>query len=74
MCHTKCIAQGLNLIAKKSIDHTPGMEEIRAKAQKIVGYFWSSTIAKEKLCQMQQQMVRPHLKLLQDVDTRWNST
>uniref|UniRef100_A0A669B7A9 HAT C-terminal dimerisation domain-containing protein n=1 Tax=Oreochromis niloticus TaxID=8128 RepID=A0A669B7A9_ORENI len=72
--HTKCIAHTLNLIVRKSIDNTPGLEEIRGKARKMVSYFRSSATAKEKLCQMQQQMGRSHLKLLQEVDTRWNST
>nr|XP_054594486.1 zinc finger BED domain-containing protein 4-like [Nothobranchius furzeri] len=34
----------------------------------------SSTTAKEKLAQVQQQMGRPTLKLVSEVPTRWNST
>ncbi|KAG9261818.1 zinc finger BED domain-containing protein 4-like [Astyanax mexicanus] len=74
MRHTICIAHALNLIVKKAIDQTPGLEHIRSKARKIAGYFRSSTTAKERLFQMQGQMGRPTLKLIQEVETRWNST
>lgn len=57
-----------NLNVRKSIDQTPGLEEIRAKTRKIVGHFCSITTAKEKLCQKKLQMGRPQLKLLQEVD------
>ncbi|KAK1900426.1 Zinc finger BED domain containing protein 1 [Dissostichus eleginoides] len=52
------------------------MEEwgITDKARKLVGYFRSSTLAKEKLVSVQRQLGRPTLKLLQEVETRWNST
>ncbi|KAJ4936575.1 hypothetical protein JOQ06_001164 [Pogonophryne albipinna] len=40
----------------------------------MVGYFRSSTLAKEKLVSVQRQLGRPTLKLLQEVETRWNST
>ncbi|XP_016103368.1 zinc finger BED domain-containing protein 4-like isoform X2 [Sinocyclocheilus grahami] len=72
--HTVCIAHTLNLIVKKALDQTPVLADIRAKARKLVGYFRSSVTAKEKLAQLQQQMGRPTLKLLQEVETRWNST
>ncbi|XP_016320206.1 zinc finger BED domain-containing protein 4-like isoform X1 [Sinocyclocheilus anshuiensis] len=72
--HTVCIAHTLNLIVKKALDQTPVLADIRAKARKLVGYFRSSVTAKEKLALLQQQMGRPTLKLLQEVETRWNST
>ncbi|KAK1888975.1 Zinc finger BED domain containing protein 4 [Dissostichus eleginoides] len=52
------------------------MEEwgITDKARKLVGYFRSSTLAKEKLVSVQRQLGRPTLKLLQEMETRWNST
>ncbi|XP_034062087.1 zinc finger BED domain-containing protein 4-like [Gymnodraco acuticeps] len=53
---------------------TPVLCDIRAKARKLVGYFRSSTLAKEKLVSVQRQLGRPTLKLLQEVETRWNST
>ncbi|XP_033990656.1 zinc finger BED domain-containing protein 4-like [Trematomus bernacchii] len=72
--HAICIAHTLNLIVKKSLDMTPVLSDIRAKSRKLVGFFRSSTLAKEKLVSVQRQMGRPTLKLLQEVETRWNST
>lgn len=71
--HTICIAHALNLVVIKAIDF-PGFDEIRGRARKIVAYFRSSTVAKERLGTFQQQMGKPAHKLLQEVDTRWNST
>ncbi|KAJ4936803.1 hypothetical protein JOQ06_001389 [Pogonophryne albipinna] len=51
---------------------TPVLCDIRAKARKLVGYFRSSTLA--KLVSVQRQLGRPTLKLMQEVETRWNST
>ncbi|XP_076870081.1 E3 SUMO-protein ligase ZBED1-like [Brachyhypopomus gauderio] len=74
MRHTVCIAHALNLVVQKAIDQTPGFEDIRSKARKIALYFRSSTTAKERLFQVQEQMGRSTLKLIQEVETRWNST
>ncbi|KAL2081038.1 hypothetical protein ACEWY4_022891 [Coilia grayii] len=71
--HVICFAHALNLVVKKSLDATPGLADIRARSQKVVAYFKSSTTAK-KLREVQEQMQRPLHKLIQEVDTRWNST
>ncbi|KAJ4924097.1 hypothetical protein JOQ06_000337 [Pogonophryne albipinna] len=55
-------------------DVTPVLCDIQAKARKLGGYFRSSILAKEKLVSVQKQLGRPTLKLLQEVETRWNST
>ncbi|XP_040924228.2 E3 SUMO-protein ligase ZBED1-like isoform X1 [Betta splendens] len=72
--HSICIAHSLNLLVRKSCDQVPTLTSIRHKARNIVTYFRSSTTAKEKLAQVQQQMGRPTLKLINEVPTRWNST
>ncbi|XP_078023476.1 E3 SUMO-protein ligase ZBED1-like [Epinephelus lanceolatus] len=72
--HTICVAHTMNLMVKKALDHDPVVCDIRAKLRKMVGYFRSSTTAKERLTQVQEQMGRPKLKLTQEVETRWNST
>ena len=72
--HISCFAHMLNLVVKKSLAQTPGLDEIRTRARKIVVHFKSSTTAREKLSEIQRQMGRPEHKLLQEVDTRWNST
>ncbi|KAL0151887.1 hypothetical protein M9458_052807 [Cirrhinus mrigala] len=74
MHHTNCLAHALNLVVKKAIEQTPGLEDIRVKARKIVAHFKSSTTAREKLLLLQNQMGKPNHKLIQEVDTRWNST
>ncbi|KAK7881460.1 hypothetical protein WMY93_029869 [Mugilogobius chulae] len=71
--HISCFAHTLNLIVKKALDHTPVINDIRDKSRKVVGLFRSSSKAK-KLNEMQSVMGRPLLKLIQEVDTRWNST
>lgn len=72
--HALCFAHSLNLVVKKSLDVTPGLEDLRTRARKVVTFFKTSTTAKEKLREVQEQMKRPVMKLIQEVDTRWNST
>ncbi|XP_029301006.1 zinc finger BED domain-containing protein 4-like [Cottoperca gobio] len=72
--HTICVAHTLNLLIKKALDQNPVLSDIRASSRKVVGYFKSSTTAKERLTKVQEQMRWPALKLIQEVDTRWNST
>ncbi|KAJ8364737.1 hypothetical protein SKAU_G00135680 [Synaphobranchus kaupii] len=72
--HAVCIAHNLNLIVRKSFEHTPGLNDMRTKSRKIVAYFRTSTTAKERLTQVQERMGGPSLKMIQEVDTRWNST
>ncbi|KAJ8352141.1 hypothetical protein SKAU_G00236170 [Synaphobranchus kaupii] len=72
--HAVCIAHNLNLIVLKSFEHTPGLNDMRTKSRKIVTYFRTSTTAKERLTQVQERMGGPSLKMIQEVDTRWNST
>ncbi|KAK1890214.1 Zinc finger BED domain containing protein 1 [Dissostichus eleginoides] len=72
--HALCFAHSLNLVLKKSLDATPGLQDLRTRARKVVTFFKTSTTAKEKLREVQEQMNRPVLKLIQEVDTRWIST
>ncbi|XP_036067046.1 zinc finger BED domain-containing protein 4-like [Oryzias melastigma] len=71
---TICIAHSINLPVKKSCDPITMLTDIRNKTQQIVTYFRSSTTAKEKLAQIQQQLGTPLHKLINEVPTRWNST
>ncbi|XP_063765467.1 zinc finger BED domain-containing protein 4-like [Eleginops maclovinus] len=72
--HSHCIAHALNLVVKKALKLTPGLEEVRTKARDIATYFRTSTVARERLLCLQNQMGGPTNKLIQEVDTRWNST
>lgn len=72
--HSHCIAHALNLVVKKSMKLTPGLEEVRTKARDIATHFRTSTVARERLLCLQKQMGAPCAKLIQEVETRWNST
>ncbi|XP_073671376.1 E3 SUMO-protein ligase ZBED1-like [Paramisgurnus dabryanus] len=72
--HAICIAHALNLIVRKSFDDVPDLNQLRTKCRKLVTYFRTSTTGKERLAQVQVQMGRPTLKMIIEVDTRWNST
>ncbi|KAL4083491.1 hypothetical protein QTP88_028807 [Uroleucon formosanum] len=66
------LAHSLNLIVQSSLDQ---IKETRVKVKSIVEYFKRSTLATEKLNQMQEQLgYSPVHTLIQDVVTRWNST
>jgi len=72
--HVSCFAHTLNLVVKKALDDTADLAAIRSKARRIVTLFRSSCTAKDRLADVQRQMGRPQLKLIQEVETRWNST
>ncbi|XP_077399284.1 zinc finger BED domain-containing protein 4-like [Vanacampus margaritifer] len=74
MRHYICIAHSLNLTVRKSYDQIETLSNIRNKTRQIVTFFRTSTTAKEKLAQVQQQMGKPVVKLINEVPTRWNST
>jgi Protein of unknown function (DUF 659) len=71
--HWPCFAHTLNLVVQKALE---SIENVRSKVKKIAEYFHRSTLAADKLRELQVQM-RPGqtpLKLINDVVTRWNST
>ncbi|KAJ7997536.1 hypothetical protein DPEC_G00230030 [Dallia pectoralis] len=67
--HAVCIAHALNLIVRKSFEEISSFNDIRSKCRKLVTYFGTSTTAKERLAQVQEQMGRPVLKMIIEVDT-----
>nr|XP_043873805.1 E3 SUMO-protein ligase ZBED1-like [Solea senegalensis] len=72
--HAICIAHTINLIVHKSFDDVEGLNELRQKCRRLVTLFRTSTTAKERLVQVQEQMGRQPYKMIIEVDTRWNST
>ena len=72
--HSHCIAHALNLVVKKALDQTEGLGNLRGKARRIAKYFRTSTLVRERLLELQQQMGVPTHKLIQEVEKRWNST
>jgi len=71
--HLPCFAHTLNLVVQKGV---ATLAAIQVKVKAIVAHFHRSTVAAEKLRSLQQQMQPDnfHLRLINDVVTRWNST
>lgn len=70
--HIYCFAHSLNLIVQSSLEE---IKDTRVKVKNIVEYFKRSTLASEKLNQIQEQLgYTPIHTVIQDVATRWNST
>ena len=67
-----CFAHTLNVIVSNAIKIS--IEDIQRKCKKLVGHFHKSVNAAEKLKQIQDSMKAPNHKLINDVETRWNST
>ncbi|XP_071652992.1 E3 SUMO-protein ligase ZBED1-like isoform X2 [Temnothorax longispinosus] len=62
-----CFAHSINLVAEDTMNF-PDAITLCAKIKRIVTYFKQSTIAADALRKLN------HLKLIQSVETRWNST
>ncbi|KAK7149159.1 hypothetical protein R3I94_008690 [Phoxinus phoxinus] len=71
--HYPCFAHTLNLVVKDSLKAVPEVVQILGKCSTIVSFFHHSTKATEKLRAVQQQMKIAEHKLIQSVETRWNS-
>ena len=74
MKHVRCFAHLLNLIAKQSIKSSKEIETPLKKVKAIVKYFHHSTTGADKLRSIQSNIGKAQRKLIQDVETRWNST
>ena len=55
-------------MVKKSLDVTLGLQDLRTRALKVVTFFGTSTTAKEKLTEVQEEINLPVLKL---IHRRW---
>lgn len=69
--HFPCFAHTINLIVHNGLKT---IKETVDKIKRVVEFFKRSSQALVKLRNIQKQMGLPHLKLKQDVPTRWNST
>lgn len=65
--HIACFAHSINLVAEDTMNFQDA-KILCAKIKKIVTYFKHSTIAADAL----RKLI--HLRLIQCIDTRWNST
>lgn len=72
--HIPCFAHTINLVVTNSISAIDSLEMLVKKVKSIVTFFHSSVKASDKLAEIQIQNKIPEHKLIQDVDTRWNSS
>lgn len=69
----KCTAHCLQLCLKAGLSINT-IDRLTGAARKLVGHFKHSVLACEELKKRQAQMELSEHKLIQDCDTRWNST
>ena len=69
----KCTAHCLQLCLKAGLSINI-IDRLTGAAHKLVGHFKHSVLACEDLRKRQTQMELPEHKLIQECDTRWNST
>ncbi|XP_028414611.1 zinc finger BED domain-containing protein 4-like [Dendronephthya gigantea] len=72
--HVPCFAHTLNLIVSEAIKSDERVNDLKKRCKQIVTFFHQSVKATEKLKEVQFQLKLPEHKLIQEVDTRWNST
>ena len=72
--HIPCFTHKLNLVVQDAIKNTPDIQRVKEKVKGIVIFFHHSIKASDRLAQVQQQNNQPAKKLIQDIETRWNST
>ena len=68
-----CLAHTINLAAKTGL-RVNFVSKLLAKSRDIVGYFKRNAYATSTLHKKQSLLQMKELNLIQDVDTRWNST
>lgn len=69
-----CFAHTLNLAVQTAVKDTNDVERVKEKLKQVVSFFHHSVKASDKLSELQGQNNMPAKKLIQDVETRWNST
>ena len=69
-----CFAHTLNLVVKHALDNVTEISVLREKCRRIVTYFKSSSLATDKLNEVQTMLGLPKYKLKSEVATRWNAT
>jgi hAT family C-terminal dimerisation region len=72
--HFGCFAHTLQLVVHAGIKSQQGVLNVIATGRRIAQYFHKSPLAKDRLVQLQVSLKLPKHRILQDVQTRWNST
>ncbi|KAL3190056.1 hypothetical protein MRX96_020382 [Rhipicephalus microplus] len=68
-----CFAHTLQLAINDAIFNTPSIDRLCKKARHIVGHYKHCSSAQKRLDEYQKKMGKDPLRLVQDVDMRWNS-
>lgn len=68
-----CFAHTLQLAINDAKEMTPGLSVLCKKARAIVGHYKHSPKAHDRLNCCQKKLNKPPLRVIQDVQTRWNS-
>ena len=69
-----CIAHTLQLVINDGIFKIKSVQDLISTARKMVSYFNHSVVAANCLTNMQKKLGCPEHCLVQDIETRWNST
>ena len=72
--HVPCLAHTLNLVVKAALASDDEVIQLKQRVKDIVSYFHRSIKASDELEKIQKQLSLPEHRLIQDVETRWNST
>ena len=68
-----CVAHTINLAAGKALA-IYSVRDVVARTKRLVTHFHHSALSSHKLSEKQKLLCLPVRKLIQSVDTRWNST
>lgn len=68
-----CFAHTLQLAISDAKSTTPAINKLCKKARGIVGHYKHSPVAQKRLHDVQRQLNKNVLHIVQDVETRWNS-
>ena len=71
--HMSCFSHTLQLATGEALGDEPISKPI-ARCKKLVGWFRRSVLAHDALMRLQKQAGQQPLNVVQDVETRWNST
>lgn len=69
-----CAVHKLQLVIKQGLQFQKPMNTIIEKCRRLATHFHYSTVAQDELKKIQDLFQLPHLKVLHDTPTRWNST
>ena len=72
--HLPCFAHTLNLIVSNSLQEVPEVRLLLQRCKNIVSYFHKSCKATDKLTAIQSRLNIDNHKLIQEVETHWNSS